>query len=59
MKIYNLLYFNLLCKYLTDLLTNQVYESLLLIIIKNEKKWELKNIFNVNSHYSKLQYQVK
>lgn len=42
-KIHNIFYSNLLYKASTYLLTNQVYKTILLIIINNEKsgKWKI------------------
>lgn len=50
MKIYNIFQPNLLQNTLIDLLINQVNELVLLVIINNEKKWEIEDIFNVKNY---------
>ena len=48
-KIHNVFYPNFLQKALTDALTAQVNKTALLVIISNEKEWELKDIFDARS----------
>ncbi len=59
MKIHNVIHPNLLRKTLKNPLTNQVNEPLPLVIINNEKKWEVEDILDAKNHQGKLQYQVK
>lgn len=55
-KIHNILHLNLFWKTFTDPLIDQIKKSIPLIIIDNEKKWEVKYIFNTKSHWGKIQY---
>ena len=50
MKIYNIFHPNLFQKTSIDLLTNQVNELPPPIIINNEQKWVVKDIFDAKSH---------
>ena len=50
MKIHNFFYFNLLQKASTDLLINQVNESLSPFIINNKEEWEVEDILNARSY---------
>ena len=59
MKIHNVFHPNLLQKASTDPLTGQVNEPAPPIIIDNEEEWEVEDILDARSHWSKIQYWVK
>ena len=59
MKIHNIIHLNLLQKASTDPLIGQLNEPALPVIIENEEKWEVEDIFDAKSHRSKIQYRVK
>ena len=50
MKIHNVFHPNLLQKTSIDPLTGQVNEPAPLVIIDNEKEWEVKDILDVRSY---------
>ena len=53
-KIYNVFYSNLLWNAFTDPLIDEVNEPALPVIINNEEKWEVVNIFNARNHQNKI-----
>lgn len=50
MKIDNVFHLNFFQKAFIDLLISQVNELALPVIINNEEKWEVEDIFNARSH---------
>ena len=51
--------FNYLKFVVNDLLLNQKQKSLKLIIVDDEKAWNVDNILNNQHHYDRLQYKIK
>ena len=58
-KIFDTFHFSLLRKAFMNSLSKQINELSSLIIIDDEKKWEMNNILNVRRHYRRIQFLVK
>ena len=54
MKIHNVFHPNLLWKASIDLLTGQINKPALLVIINNEEKWEVEDIFDTRNLQGKI-----
>ena len=59
MKIYNVCYFKLLNLIVINLLFNQKNFFFKIIIIKDKKKWIMKNILNFKKLRNRLKYKIK
>ena len=58
-KIYNVFHFKFLNLVVITLLFNQKNLFFKIIIIKNKKKWIIKNILNSKKLWNRLKYKVK
>jgi hypothetical protein len=58
MKIHNIFHTFLLRKTAIDSLTDQIQFSLLLIVVNDEKKYEIDDVLDSRYHYEKLQYKI-
>ena len=59
MRIYNVFYFKLLNLVVINSLSNQKNSSFKIIIVKNKKKWIMKDILNFKKLRNRLKYKIK
>jgi hypothetical protein len=58
MKIHNIFHTSLIRKAATDSFIEQIQQSSSLIVVNEEEKYEINDIFDSRYHYDKLQYKV-
>ena len=58
-KIFDIFHFNLLRKTFENSLSEQVNEFASSIVINDEKKWKMNDIFDARKYYRRIQFLVK